>query len=146
MAYAGAEADAPHIDAASGALVAGHSAGQRHMASLGNQANPAVTGAASDWRDPLAMLTPVGYSADTIELVTRSGSTRQMGYAELEMPHPFAVPELFTAPERSIRLGFGRIAYEGLRTDRFSGPLVSPLGTMEFASASPYLRTASLKP
>ena len=63
----------------------------------------------------------------------------------MEMPHPFGEPALFTAPERSIQLGFGRIAYEGLRTDRFSGPLVRPLGTMVFASNTVGTQTAALK-
>jgi len=35
----------------------------------------------------------------------------------------------------AVRLGFGRIAYEGLRTDRFSGPLFQPVVTVTFASA-----------
>ncbi|MCX5496590.1 DUF882 domain-containing protein [Kaistia dalseonensis] len=140
MAYAPAELDQPHIDATTGALVAGHAA-RSQMTALPLQ----TASGAEDWQDPLARLTPVGYSAETIELVTRTGSTRQRGYAELAMPHPFAMPELFVAPARSIKIGFGRIAYEGLRTDRFAGPLVRPLGTMEFASVAPYQQTAFLK-
>ena len=138
LAYAPADDGAPRIDASTGALVAGRAA-----------ARPDVTAAAvasnDDWQDPLAQFTSVGYSADTIELVTRPGSTRQMAYAEMEMPHPFGEPALFTAPERSIQLGFGRIAYEGLRTDRFSGPLVRPLGTMVFASNTTGTQTVALK-
>jgi hypothetical protein len=155
MAYAAPltfDEAAPQIDAASGALVAGHaakpaakaSAGNAKLASLGTTpglqaAVPVVS------NDPLARLTPVAYEAATIELVTRSGSTRQKTYANLQMPQPFSMPELFTAPERSIRLGFGRIAYEGLRTDRFAGPLVHQLGTAEFAPVQTIGRTAFLK-
>lgn len=129
LAYAAADEGAPRIDASTGALVAGRAA----------SASADVTGApmesADDWQDPLARFTALGYSADTIELVTRQGSTRQKGYAELEMPRPFGDPALFTSPERAVRLGFGRIAYEGLRTDRFSGPLFQPVVTVTFASA-----------
>lgn len=156
MAYAAPltfdETAAPQIDAASGALVAGHSAKPVTKASAGN-AKLASLGTAPGLQaavpvvsnDPLARLTPVAYEAATIELVTRSGSTRQKTYADLQMPQPFSMPELFTAPERSIRLGFGRIAYEGLRTDRFAGPLVHRLGTAEFAPVQTIGRTAFLK-
>ena len=146
-----------HIDAATGALVTSNpqarptraAAHEPRVASLGGEISldagaPAGAGAHIG-QDPLAQLTPVSYQAATIELVTRSGSTRQKAYAELQMPKPFAVPELFTAPERSIRLGFGRIAYEGLRTDRFAGPLVHHLGTQEFAMLTTGSRTALLK-
>jgi len=131
---------APHIDAATGAIVAGHAAqparksataGAR-LASLGGAQPSEDAGVVSN--DPLARLTPVAYEAATIELVTRAGSTRQKNYANLQMPTPFSNPELFSAPERAIQLGFGRIAYEGLRTDRFAGPLVGRLGMQEFAS------------
>ncbi|WP_201400808.1 DUF882 domain-containing protein [Kaistia sp. 32K] len=159
MAYAApltVDESGTHIDAATGAIVSGEANGRPaaktqapRVASLGGDIGIAgASPAASPGRvaaDPLARLTPVAYQATTIELVTRSGSTRQKAYADLQMPHPFAVPELFTAPERSIRLGFGRIAYEGLRTDRFAGPLVHRLGTMEFASLEPISRTALLK-
>jgi hypothetical protein len=147
----------PHIDAETGALVTGKSPSrpatvsphEPRVASLGGEIS-LDAGAPADigpriGQDPLAQLTPVSYQATTIELVTRSGSTRQKAYAELQMPHPFAVPELFSAPERSIRLGFGRIAYEGLRTDRFAGPLVHQLGTQEFAMLESASRTALLK-
>ncbi|HWJ72774.1 MAG TPA: DUF882 domain-containing protein [Kaistia sp.] len=137
LAYASAaDEGAPRIDARTGALVAGRAAA------------PDVTAANvesnDDWQDPLARFTAVGYDAGTIELVTRPGSTRQKAYAEMEMPHPFGQPALFTAPQRSIQLGFGRIAYEGLRTDRFSGPMVRPVGTLVFAS-NDYKQTVSLK-
>ena len=156
MAYAAPlmldETATPHIDAATGAIVAGRSAktvakasatGGAHLASLGSARTMQAAPVASN--DPLARLTPVAYEAATIELVTRTGSTRQKTYANLQMPQPFSMPELFTAPERSIRLGFGRIAYEGLRTDRFAGPLVHQLGTQEFASLDTIERTAFLK-
>ncbi|MET4634556.1 uncharacterized protein YcbK (DUF882 family) [Kaistia defluvii] len=157
MAYAAPltfdETAAPHIDAATGAIVAGHAAKTVAKASATGGAKLASRGNASGLQaaapvvanDPLARLTPVAYEAATIELVTRTGSTRQKPYANLQMPTPFLMPELFTAPERSIRLGFGRIAYEGLRTDRFAGPLVHHLGTQEFAQLETIGRTAFLK-
>ncbi len=158
MAYAAplaADEALTHIDAATGALVtskpapARPAANEPRVASLGGEISldagaPAEAGARIG-QDPLAQLTPVAYQATTIELVTRTGSTRQKAYAELQMPQPFAMPQLFTAPERSIRLGFGRIAYEGLRTDRFAGPLVHHLGTQDFAMLTTGSRTALLK-
>ncbi|WEK52817.1 MAG: DUF882 domain-containing protein [Candidatus Kaistia colombiensis] len=142
-----------HIDATTGAIVAGRAAKPVAKASVTGSAKLASLGAARGLQDtastaasdPLARLMPVAYEAATIELVTRTGSTRQRTYANLQMPTPFSMPELFTAPERSIRLGFGRIAYEGLRTDRFAGPLVHQLGTQEFASLETIGRTAFLK-
>jgi uncharacterized protein YcbK (DUF882 family) len=156
MAYAAplaVDESMPHIDAATGALVTSKSeprpaklsAHEPRVASLGGEISLDAGAPATRGQDPLAQLTPVSYQATTIELVTRSGSTRQRAYAELQMPQPFAVPELFAAPERSIRLGFGRIAYEGLRTDRFAGPLVHHLGTQEFAMLTTGSRTALLK-
>ncbi len=139
LAYAPADDGAPRIDASTGALVAGRTAAS----------HPDVTAAAvasnDDWQDPLASFTSVAYSADTIELVTRPGSTRQKAYADMEMPHPFGQPALFMAPSHSIQLGFGRVAYEGLRTDRFSGPLVRPLGTLVFAANFQPGQTVALK-
>jgi len=104
MAYAPENAAAPHIDASSGALVAGRATPPR----------PSRTARADDTK-----LVPVGYRVETIELVMRSGSTRQMDYAQLAMPQPFDLPEFFAAAESSSRASFGRVAYNAtLRTDR----------------------------
>ena len=85
MAYAPVDAGSPHIDASSGALVAGRAASLRGSAKSSGKAD--------------AHLVPVGYSVATLQLVMRSGSMRQMDYAELAMPHPFSVPEFFAAAE-----------------------------------------------
>jgi len=51
-------------------------------------------------------------------------STRQKQYALLTMPDFSQIPSLLDKPELAYSAGFGDLAYQGLRTDRFSGPLV----------------------
>ncbi len=51
-------------------------------------------------------------------------STRQKQYALLTMPDFSQIPTLLDKPELAYSAGFGDLAYQGLRTDRFSGPLV----------------------
>jgi uncharacterized protein YcbK (DUF882 family) len=48
-------------------------------------------------------------------------STRQKQYAVLTMPDFSQIPSLLEKPELTYRAGFGDFAYQGLRTDRFSG-------------------------
>jgi hypothetical protein len=51
-------------------------------------------------------------------------STRQQAYALLTMPDFASAPELFEKPVVTYGAGFGQVAYQDLRTDRFSGALV----------------------
>jgi uncharacterized protein YcbK (DUF882 family) len=51
-------------------------------------------------------------------------STRQQAYALLTMPDFANAPELFEKPVVTYGAGFGQVAYQDLRTDRFSGALV----------------------
>jgi uncharacterized protein YcbK (DUF882 family) len=51
-------------------------------------------------------------------------STRQKQYALLTMPDFSQIPSLLDKPELAYSAGFGDLAYQGLRTDRFSGPLM----------------------
>jgi uncharacterized protein YcbK (DUF882 family) len=51
-------------------------------------------------------------------------STRQRQYALMTMPDFSQIPTLLSKPRLAYRAGFGDLAYQGLRTDRFSGPLV----------------------
>jgi hypothetical protein len=51
-------------------------------------------------------------------------STRQKQYAILTMPDFSQMPSLIEKPVVAYSSGFGNDAYEGLRTDRFSGPIV----------------------
>jgi hypothetical protein len=51
-------------------------------------------------------------------------STRQKVYALLTMPDFARAPDLMAKPTLSYGAGFGPVAYAGLRTDRFAGPLV----------------------
>jgi hypothetical protein len=50
-----------------------------------------------------------------------SASTRQKLYALLTMPDYTHSPELMAKPTVDYGRSFGAVAYEGLRTDRFSG-------------------------
>jgi len=51
-------------------------------------------------------------------------STRQKQYAVLTMPDFSQMPSLIEKPAVAYSGGFGNDAYQGLRTDRFSGPIV----------------------
>ncbi len=51
-------------------------------------------------------------------------STRQQAYALLTMPDFANAPGLFDKPVVTYGAGFGQVAYQDLRTDRFSGALV----------------------
>jgi len=51
-------------------------------------------------------------------------STRQKQYAVLTMPDFSQMPSLIEKPVVAYSGGFGNDAYQGLRTDRFSGPIV----------------------
>jgi len=53
-----------------------------------------------------------------------SQSTRQKQYAVLTMPDFSQMPSLIEKPVVTYSGGFGNDAYQGLRTDRFSGPVV----------------------
>lgn len=121
MAYASVDAGSPHIDASSGALVAGRAA--------------ALRGTAKSSGKPDTNLVPVGYSVATLQLVMRSGSMRQMDYAELAMPHPFALPEFFAAADKMTKSSFGRVAYNTkLRPDRSAGLVTRDGASMKVAS------------
>ncbi len=51
-------------------------------------------------------------------------STRQKQYAVLTMPDFSQIPSLLEKPAMAYSNGFGNLAQQGLRTDRFSGPVV----------------------
>lgn len=59
-----------------------------------------------------------------LRLWIASQSTRQKQYALLTMPDFSQVPSLMKKPTLAYSAGFGNTAYQGLRTDSFSGPLV----------------------
>ncbi len=92
--------------------------------------------------DPLGHLVAADFEGDVMQLLLRNGSTRQRPYALLEKPRPFAIRTLFVAPDRAYGRGFGRTAYDGLRTDRFAGPLIQPIAMVELGG-SPSARYVS---
>jgi hypothetical protein len=61
-------------------------------------------------------------------------STRQRQYALLTMPDFSQIPSLSDKPEFAYRAGFGDLAEQALRTDRFSGPLVQSPGMVDLST------------
>jgi uncharacterized protein YcbK (DUF882 family) len=58
-----------------------------------------------------------------LRLWMASQSTRQKQYAVLTMPDFSRTPSLIDKPVVAYSAGFGSDAYQGMRTDRFSGPV-----------------------
>jgi uncharacterized protein YcbK (DUF882 family) len=67
------------------------------------------------------LLTMTALDTQGLRLWIGSASTRQKLYALLTMPDYTHSPELMAKPTVDYGRGFGAVAYEGLRTDRFSG-------------------------
>jgi uncharacterized protein YcbK (DUF882 family) len=67
------------------------------------------------------VLTMTALDTQGLRLWIGTASTRQKLYALLTMPDYTHSPELMAKPALSYGRGFGPVAYEGLRTDRFSG-------------------------
>ncbi len=61
-------------------------------------------------------------------------STRQRQYALMTMPDFSQIPTLLSKPQLAYSAGFSDLAYQGLRTDRFSGPLVHPPTMIDLSS------------
>jgi hypothetical protein len=70
------------------------------------------------------LLTMTALDTQGLRLWIGPASTRQKVYALLTMPDFAHSPELMAKPALSFGAGFGQVAYTGLRTDRFAGPLV----------------------
>jgi uncharacterized protein YcbK (DUF882 family) len=65
-------------------------------------------------------------------------STRQKAYALLTMPDFSNQPSLLEKPDLAFAAGFSDSAYRGLRTDRFSGPMVQPPLLVDLTTATAY--------
>jgi hypothetical protein len=65
-------------------------------------------------------------------------STRQKSYALLTMPDFGQQPSLLDKPQLAFAAGFGDAAYRGLRTDRFSGPMVQPPVLVDLTTSTAY--------
>jgi hypothetical protein len=89
------------------------------------------------WNDPLAVLTYTAVEAGGWAFWAAEPSTRQDYFARMERPAAGAIANLLDKPERSYAAGFGPLAYAGLRTDRFDGPLVAPVVTVSLDSLRP---------
>jgi hypothetical protein len=70
------------------------------------------------------LLTMTALDTQGLRLWIGPASTRQKVYALLTMPDFARAPDLMAKPTLSYGAGFGQVAYAGLRTDRFAGPLV----------------------
>lgn len=75
-------------------------------------------------RLPREDLTLTALDTSGLRLWMASQSTRQKQYAVLTMPDFSSMPSLTDKPHLAYSAGFGDLAYQGLRTDRFSGPVV----------------------
>ena len=65
-------------------------------------------------------------------------STRQKNYALLTMPDFSQQLSLLDKPQIAFAAGFGSAAYQGLRTDRFSGPVALPPRLIDLAATPEY--------
>lgn len=73
---------------------------------------------------PAPELTMTALDTQGLRLWIGPASTRQKSYALLTMPEFARASDLMAKPVVSFGAGFGTVAYQALRTDRFSGPLV----------------------
>jgi uncharacterized protein YcbK (DUF882 family) len=91
---------------------------------------PVAVAAAAPVRQPTAHgpqhedLTLTALDTLGLRLWMAGQSTRQKQYAVLTMPDFSQMPSLIEKPVVAYSGGFGNDAYQGLRTDRFSGPIV----------------------
>jgi hypothetical protein len=60
-----------------------------------------------------------------------SPSTREKRYALLTLPDFSQQRSLLDKPVVALASSFGRTAYDGLRTDSFSGQLIQPLPVVD---------------
>jgi hypothetical protein len=96
----------------------------RHGASTARLAAPSTRSIIPPASMPSPELTMTALDTQGLRLWIGPASTRQKVYALLTMPDFAHAPDLMAKPELSYGAGFGAVAYAGLRTDRFSGPLV----------------------
>jgi hypothetical protein len=82
-------------------------------------------------RLPAPDLTLTGLDTQSFRMWIATQSTREKRYALLTMPDFSQDPALLAKPEVAYSAGFSQSAYQGLRTDRFSGPLVQPLAVVD---------------
>ena len=82
------------------------------------------------------LLTMTALDTQGLRLWIGSTSTRQKLYALLTMPDFARSPELMAKPAMLSNVGFGTVAYEGLRTDRFS---IAPVRQAAQWTATPIL-------
>ena len=82
-------------------------------------------------RLPAAQLTLTALDTRGLRMWIAGQSTREKRFALLTMPDFTQVPGLLAKPVVSYAAGFGDAASAGLRTDHFTGSLVSPLAVVD---------------
>jgi hypothetical protein len=90
----------------------------------------------SQYRMSAPELTHTALDTQGLRLWIGTDSTRQKSYALLTMPDFTQVPSLSDKPTVAYAVGFDRIAYVSLRTDRFSGPLVAQPQLVDLSTAA----------
>jgi hypothetical protein len=85
-------------------------------------------------RLPSAALTMTKLDTQGLRLWSASASTREKRYALMTMPDFGQMPSLLDKPTVTYATGFGASPYEGLRTDRFAGPLVQPPSVVDLTT------------
>jgi hypothetical protein len=85
-----------------------------------------------------AELTLTALDTQGLRLWIGTPSTRQKMYALLTMPDFSQQPSLLAKPQMAFSAGFGSAAYQGLRTDRFSGQTVQPPMLVDLETETAY--------
>ncbi len=80
---------------------------------------------------PHAALTLTALDTQGLRMWMAAPSTREKRYALLTLPDFSQQPSLLDKPAVTLVAGFGRSAYDGLRTDSFSGQLIQPLAVVD---------------
>ena len=82
-------------------------------------------------RLPRAELTLTALDTQGLRMWMASPSTREKRYALLTLPDFSQQRSLLDKPVVALASSFGRTAYDGLRTDSFSGQLIQPLAVVD---------------
>ena len=78
-----------------------------------------------------ASLTLTALDTQGLRMWMAAPSTREKRYALLTLPDFSQQPSLLDKPMVALASSFGRMPYEGLRTDSFSGQLIQPLAVVD---------------
>lgn len=97
---------------------------------------PETVRARPQGRLPTEELTLTALDTLAFKLWIGDQSIRRRQYSVLTMPDFSQIRSLFEKPEIVYRAGFGNHAYQGLRTDHFSGPLVKQPAVIDLSNSA----------